>query len=261
MALAGVAAAESVVYTDMTSEQKSGLLAAWSFTDSASPDVNTLGFADSAGFNINDAGYGIISTGKGTPYKTGCAGSFNSGNFTISLDINYIGVYNWEAILDLTSTGNNGDANTIQLSMNKETKELTLCNGVAGTASYAGTATVGNLGTGLYAEQDLNWSTVTIVSNATDNILTLYVNGEVTGTWSGNAWTAGEGQSLALAGIQIGAVLGGGRKIDNVEIDNIGIWNRAMTSDEVAALIVPEPTTATLSLLALAGLAARRRRK
>lgn len=35
----------------------------------------------------------------------------------------------------------------------------------------------------------------------------------------------------------------------------------ALTASEVKALTVPEPATATLSLLALAGLAARRRRK
>ncbi len=43
------------------------------------------------------------------------------------------------------------------------------------------------------------------------------------------------------------------------------VYDYAMTADEAkaigAALIVPEPTTATLSLLALAGLAARRRRR
>ncbi len=43
-------------------------------------------------------------------------------------------------------------------------------------------------------------------------------------------------------------------------ISSLAIYSGAMTADEIAAA-VPEPTTATLSLLALAGLAARRRRK
>lgn len=258
---AAFASAASVSYSDYSAEQKNGLLAAWSFDSSSNPDVNALGFGDPSGFVFNDNGYGIISSSTGTPWKVG-ATQFSDGNFTISLDVNYIGVYNWEAILDLSSTGSNGDANTIQLSMNKGSKELMLCNGVAGEATYAGTISAGNLGTGLYAEEDLNWATVTIVSEATTNTLNLYVNGEIKGTWSGSAWTAGEGQSLALKGIQIGAVLGGSRKINDVQIDNIAIWNRALSQNEVASLI-PEPSTfgllAGLGALALVGTRRRRR--
>ncbi len=256
----GVASAASIAYTDMTDSQKVGLLSAWSFDSSSAPDKDSIGFGDSSGFSYNEDGYAVIKSSTGTPYNTSCGNLFSDGNFTISLDINYIGSYNWEAILDLTSTGALGDANTIQLSMNKNTKELMLCSGVAGGATYAGTANGGNLGTGLLAEETLNWATVTIVSNATDNILNLYVNGEVKGTWSGDAWTAAEGNSLALKGIQIGAVLGGTRKINDVQIDNIAIWNTALSGTEVAALIVPEPATASLSLLGLAALMIRRRR-
>ncbi len=57
-----------------------------------------------------------------------------------------------------------------------------------------------------------------------------------------------------------------------VFIDNVGIYSGVLTGDEVALLAsnpsaggnlnaIPEPATATLSLLALAGLCARRRRK
>ena len=38
-------------------------------------------------------------------------------------------------------------------------------------------------------------------------------------------------------------------------------WNESGTALYLKHTLVPEPTTATLSLLALAGLAARRRRK
>ena len=44
------------------------------------------------------------------------------------------------------------------------------------------------------------------------------------------------------------------------DVYNLAIYNGALSAEEVAKL-VPEPTTATLSLLALCGLAARRRRK
>ena len=57
---------------------------------------------------------------------------------------------------------------------------------------------------------------------------------------------------------QGGATLSEGETVDS---DNITFWNKALSDSEVSGLVIPEPTTATLSLLALAGLAARRRRK
>ena len=253
--------AASLSYSDYSDAQKQNLLTAWSFSSSSSPDVDSLSFGDASGFTYNNSGYGVIDNQTGTPWKTG-ATQFSDGNFTISLDVNYIGTYNWEAILDLSSTGSNGDAGTIQLSMNKNSKELMLCSGVGGASTYGGTAKGEDLGTVLYVETTLNWATVTIVSDATKNALTLYVNGNTKGTWSGDAWTAAEGQSLALKGIQIGAVLGGSRKIDDVQIDNIAIWNRALSGDEVASLI-PEPSAFGLisGVGALALVASRRRRK
>ncbi len=256
--------AESLDYSEYSEAQRNGLLAVWSFSSSASPDLNTIGFGAPDGFGYDALGFGTISSSTGTPWKVN-ATNFADGNFTISLDVNYIGVKNWETLLDLSSTGSNGDANTIQLGMNNFTGELMLFNGVAEKATYGGVQNGGNLGTGLYYQTTLNWATVTIVSNASENCLSLYVNGVETASWSGDAWTAGEDSSLALKGIQIGAVLGGTRKIDNVQIDNIALWNTALSASEVNALIVvPEPSAfgllAGLGALALAGTRRRRRK-
>ncbi len=256
--------AESLDYSEYSEAQRNGLLAAWSFSSSASPDLNTIGFEASSGFGYDASGFGTISSSTGTPWKKN-ATNFADGNFTISLDVNYIGVKNWETLLDLSSTGSSEDGNTIQLGMNNGTGELMLYNGVGGAATYGGVQAGGNLGTGLYYQTTLNWTTVTIVSNASENRLSLYVNGVETGSWSGDAWTAGEGSSLALKGIQIGAVLGGTRKINDVQIDNIALWNTALSASEVNALIVvPEPSAfgllAGLGALALAGTRRRRRK-
>lgn len=65
--------------------------------------------------------------------------------------------------------------------------------------------------------------------------------------------------------MQLGKRYGNGRDVDGtVTFENVVVWNRALDAVEVQSLVVravPEPATATLSLLALAGLAARRRRK
>lgn len=62
-------------------------------------------------------------------------------------------------------------------------------------------------------------------------------------------------------GLQFGAAFGGSRIFPEAEISNVTLWNKTLTATEVKGLMIPEPTTATLSLPALAGLAARRRRK
>lgn len=54
---------------------------------------------------------------------------------------------------------------------------------------------------------------------------------------------------------------GNGANAASTNYDNILVYNRALSASEMKALIVPEPTTATLSLPALVGPAARRRHK
>lgn len=56
-----------------------------------------------------------------------------------------------------------------------------------------------------------------------------------------------------------------GITVDSTYVDSYTVYSDYLTLDQAKALsatrVIPEPTTATLSLLALAGLAARRRRK
>lgn len=106
------------------------------------------------------------------------------------------------------------------------------------------------------------WVSVILIGD--ENGLTLNVNG-VSGTVEYDLSTK-DVCDFQFAGVKY---RGAGAK---AEFDDLAFWNRALTEDEVAYLaagnlangnskLVPEPTTATLSLLALAGLAARRRRK
>lgn len=100
-------------------------------------------------------------------------------------------------------------------------------------------------------------TTITLVSDSEAGTFTMYNNGVEVAKQTG--WNPDSG----INGMQLGKVFGGGGKnvSGSVDLSNVYVWNRALSSDEVKAVAgIPEPTTATLSLLALAGLCARRRR-
>jgi MYXO-CTERM domain-containing protein len=89
--------------------------------------------------------------------------------------------------------------------------------------------------------------------------LTLYYNGAqvATGTLGASNCTAQPLDTFALGGRNIGV----GNATD-FSFTNVQLYSGVLSATQISQLsVVPEPTTATLSLLALAGLAARRRRK
>lgn len=99
---------------------------------------------------------------------------------------------------------------------------------------------------------------VTLFVTANGGAITLYeVNtaSELVQICSTTALTTGEAQSIAFAQWSDAS------KNRNTATIGITAYKGALTETQMTSLIVPEPTTATLSLLALAGLAARRRRK
>ena len=101
---------------------------------------------------------------------------------------------------------------------------------------------------------------VTITLTIADTAVNYYLNGNSIGSAtlniSGNDWTAETITTLSLGSWPGSSA----NSRSSAKFYNLAVYSGAMSASEVAAL-VPEPTTATLSLLALAGLAARRRRK
>lgn len=113
----------------------------------------------------------------------------------------------------------------------------------------------------------------TIVLNATSTSLTLnmYSTGETPALVDSQTYTFTPAVTGELTLFQQG---GTDRFDANVRVDNFGVYNGVLsdamaidlikyekTNGTLKTKLVPEPTAATLSLLALAGLAARRRRK
>lgn len=244
MALAGIASAASIGYDEMTDAQKSDVAKYWS-------DSQTLTSSSDEWANL----------GTGT-------------SFTISFDIANINVSSTESTIASFAGSHNAnqwDDGKLLIRLS-DSGSLTLFNS-HGTSSNSwseyfdgstyGEATVSSYTTdlGLKAKDSFTTTTTfTLVSDTANKTFTIYKNGTQIDQWTN--WNTDTG----LTGLQLGGRFGGGgTKLsgdETVVFDNVTIWNKALSASEVSDIItVPEPTTATLSLLALAGLAARRRRR
>ena len=239
----GIASAASIGYNEMTDEQKDGVVGYW---------------ADSQTLTSSSDVYKGLSTGT---------------SFTISFDIENINVTATESTI-ISFGGSHSAAGwddgklLVRIS---DTGSLTLINS-HGTSTnwyseyFDGSTYVDNdpvsaytSNLGLTAADSLTATTTyTFVSDADSQTFTIYKNGTKIDQWTN--WKTDTG----LTGVQLGRRWQGGATLgenESVVFDNVTIWNKALSASEISGFVIPEPTTATLSLLALAGLVARRRRK
>ena len=268
IALAGVASAASVGYNSMTDDQKSDVAFAWDFSDGqVSLDEGSIdmggGQWTSADFLLTSSGTARVGKNGTMPWTSRLSGVGSS--FTLSFDVNSIPDYgdyspadgDYQAIATLYSDNATSYLHSNILIGFDENNNIVLKTKGENDNGYGG-AGDHTIETGLKTTQ-IKDTTFTLVSDATEQVLTLYVNGESVGEVKN--WVAGDGKSLAPTGFQFGSGFSEKCKANEVEMSNITMWDKALNASEVSSLIVPEPATATLSLLALAGLAARRRRR
>ena len=256
LALAGVASA------DITE----GLQWAESFGD---------GYSQAATFNYNNAFHSEGGVGvAGGEYAdtrvwtTNTSGKFTNA-FTFSFKLVGFDAENWTDALSLYSNGTTaGTSNSIQFQKDNTGSLYVYTSGFTGSnvTGDASSVLLGSLAS-------LEGKVLTLVFDATgaSNTLTAYVDGVANADIITFTYADDVTPSTALTGFQFGAAFANERVSNSVTVDDIAVWNRALTAEEVATLpmvnpsaespVVPEPATATLSLLALAGLAARRRRK
>ncbi len=110
------------------------------------------------------------------------------------------------------------------------------------------------------------WQSV-IVSVASDGIMSVYVDGALFAT-STSAWDrmTSNGSLATLNSIRLGGNGANTSAVTDGQYSEFAVWNKALSSEDAAWIsnnsigqLVPEPTTASLSLLGLAALALRRR--
>lgn len=116
---------------------------------------------------------------------------------------------------------------------------------VTGSTSLSPTTTVAG---------DGQWHLITWVASQANNTNTLYVDGNVAAT---STWSA----SGTIASLRIGGRIGTDVRNIQATIDEVRVYDQALTQAEVQALPVPEPSSLGLVLIGAGPLLLRRRRK
>lgn len=200
---------------------------------------------------IDDRGY--ISSNSGSSridfYNTLSGAGIKANSFTISLKVSAL-TADYRNMLGFT--------------LGSETFDLQTTNSGAGNkiALYSsGSHTIQTGNDTNSALKGADWGNIVITSDGTN--LTLYVNG----IKASIAFTPDE--STTLSNFQLSSKWGDSGRAADANYDDLAIWNRTLNEQEInhlvsggtaGDLIVPEPTTATLSLLGLSVLMVRRRR-
>lgn len=247
----GAQAAELKYFYDFNS--LNGTLASLNENNLAGPNAGSATFSVSGGSWINyGAGYegmGYDSRANGGQLTLGSAGTGLGLNttegFSLSIAVKDFSPGNnhstdmWKSMLTFTSGSNQS------MYLQKDSGST---SAAGAWAAYCG----GNVG---------NWANLTVSKDSFSNIIITFQNGELNVyldgqrriTASGVNFT-GDVQSLKLASSA------------DTTMDDLQLYSGVLNDSEIAALAanpalpVPEPATATLSLLGLASLCMRRRR-
>ncbi|MCI7699782.1 MAG: LamG domain-containing protein [Akkermansia sp.] len=238
--LGGLAFGKTITLNDDQKDDKN-LISYFDFDTGAADTKNTISWKES--FTWNKAGQYGTAAPKNSPYQDSMMANTA---FTISFDLNR---FTSGTLLTLTTGSTDKAWRTVRLFTN-DSKQLAL---TFGEKTQATTIT----------SDTLDWTTITLVgttsvSNSNTLSLELYANGVSQITLSvsnANNWASDRNINFQFG------YYGAAANSSTFDVDNVLIYNKALSAVEINAITVPEPATATLSLLALAGLAARRRRR
>lgn len=231
------------------------LIAQWNDFSSMSSTNGSYTLATSGNTTVTDGVLNVVGASGGTAkIDISGAGLSYSEGFTLSFAVSNIGSFSGYGPFGLVSLATGSDPFFTVVGYNSSTSMPGFSfNGTGNKITSSNTSNV----------SALTSSTPQIVTlTFLNDTITFYMNGVAAGTGTIVSGSATEDNLTAhIATIGLGSWVGASSNgLLNENIYNFSIYRGAMNADQVREL-VPEPATATLSLLALAGLAARRRRK
>ena len=183
---------------------------------------------------------------------TGAGLTFANG-FTVHMQVKGITSSGGKTPYGLFSVGTANDNYAALAGLRTEQTGYPVMFAYNGSADKISTSQEGTANNTVLAGDVFTSVTVTMVEGS----FKFYMNGDLVATATKTELMAGEITTLALGG-WVGS---SDNSLLDYTLGSLAVYKGAMSATEVKALNIPEPTTATLSLLALAGLAARRRRK
>ena len=247
LTLTGVASAADVQYVDFSGEG----------TVNAGTTIGNITLSEDMTYGSPSQWYDQFGT---TPSVNITGGNFYAGDYTLSLwvDTNSLSTTGNTLLFAYSgSTSSNAQGyNGIMWNGADQTITMGRGNFTANNMNIAWDSTNYSTSSALTLGEGLVNLTFAVSNNGGNHTADIYINGVKTTTLDAYVAKMNGGG----AGTQMKYHLNTG-----VDYGTIGLTNEKLTTAEqvieFASPTVPEPTTATLSLLALAGLAARRRRK
>ena len=205
---------------------------------------------------IESKGVGSATSEGGRVSATDLSGGNFTDSFTFSFELVDLDANKWTNAFTMYTHGSDEGDNVLQIQMSNTGNLMVYTGGFTGSNVIDDAS---NFSLGKVDDLKGKQITLTMGTVGDNTVLTGYVDGVAISDTVTFTYAEGVTPSKAITGFKFGSQIGDGRGSNSVTVDNIYLWNRALSATEVA--MIPEPTTATLSLLALAGLAARRRRK
>ncbi len=264
--------------------KKTIITSAIALTLAASASAATL-VAEWDGFsNLTNGSYTLALAGGSVNNEGVLHVNSTNGTYTDrpTVDISAAGLTLSEGLsISFTAKSYGTSENRTLVSLASEAYDYTFAFGTAvgGAANFyfnGSDGRVADIGTQGSISPGSDFAVFTLTSAVVDgvNTFTVYMNGTQVAQGSTSATTGTDNSNCetlmtsTLSRLTLGGWSGNSNS-GNIafDIDHLAIHDGALSATEAQALYadwskaVPEPTTATLSLLALAGLAARRRRK
>ncbi|MBP7276043.1 MAG: LamG domain-containing protein [Kiritimatiellae bacterium] len=191
------------------------------------------------------AGSFVAGTSEAWTPNFGAANA-NLNNFSLSMHVKQFNATNWRDYISI------GTGNDVVFVFEDNGTGVSLYN--IGNVGGSTAPDLGNLEYSATQIDDGEWHHLGLV--VTGGNTTLYVDGASQGSATYNG-------SGTISAFQLASRFGDGVRAITAELDDVGVWNEALTADQMAyfsANAIPEPATFSIVLATLGAALIRRRR-